>query len=127
MNLGGLDRASIAEFAAIMGAALAGKLGGTYLAARLSRTDRTESAALAALMNTRGLTELVILNIGLTIGVIDQRLYSLLVMMALITTAMTAPLLKLFGVPRALPDGDRVTGAKGPRTDSAVHTEVTAP
>ncbi|MBF6468562.1 cation:proton antiporter [Nocardia beijingensis] len=127
VNLGGLDRASIAEFAAIMGAALAGKLGGTYLAARLSRTDRTESAALAALMNTRGLTELVILNIGLTIGVIDQRLYSLLVMMALITTAMTAPLLKLFGVPRALPDGDdRRTGEKGPRTDSAVHTEATA-
>ncbi|MEU6829969.1 cation:proton antiporter [Nocardia beijingensis] len=124
VNLGGLDRASIGEFAAIMFAALAGKLGGTYVAARLGRTGRTESAALAALMNTRGLTELVILNVGLTIGVIDERLYSLLVLMALITTAMTAPLLKLFGVPRALPDGVQETGEGGPRTDSAVPTEA---
>ncbi|WP_063821193.1 cation:proton antiporter [Nocardia araoensis] len=115
VDLGSIDRAGIAEFAAIMFAALAGKLGGTYVAARFSRAGRTESAALAALMNTRGLTELVILNVGLTIGVINERLYSLLVMMALITTAMTAPLLKLFGVPRALHVGDQPRGTGGER------------
>ncbi|MEU2040046.1 cation:proton antiporter [Nocardia niwae] len=129
VDLGGLDRASIAEFAAIMGAALVGKLGGTYVAARLSRTGRTEAAALAALMNTRGLTELVILNIGLTIGVIDQRLYSLLVMMALITTAMTAPLLKLCGVTYSPHRREKppALGEDGRRTDSAVQAEATAP
>ncbi|UGT68776.1 cation:proton antiporter [Nocardia gipuzkoensis] len=127
VDLGALDRAAIGEFAAIMFAAIAGKLGGTYLAARLARTDRAESAALAALMNTRGLTELVILNIGLTIGVIEQRLYSLLVMMALVTTAMTAPLLKLCGATPAAHRGDPPPGKEeGRRTDSTVQTEVAA-
>ncbi|WP_174184275.1 cation:proton antiporter [Nocardia barduliensis] len=127
VDLGALDRAAIGEFAAIMFAALAGKLGGTYLAARLGRTDRAESAALAALMNTRGLTELVILNIGLTIGVLEQRLYSLLVMMALVTTAMTAPLLKLCGAtPDAYRDDPPPEKEAGRHTDPTVQTGVTA-
>ena len=53
--------------------------------------------SLAALVNTRGLTELIALNVGLTAGVIGQRLYSLLAIMALVLTIATAPLLELVG------------------------------
>ncbi|MET8797731.1 cation:proton antiporter [Nocardia sp. NPDC004568] len=100
VDLSGVDRAAVVEAVVIVAAAVAGKMGGTYLAARLRRLDRRTAGALAALMNTRGLTELVILNVGLTLGVIDTRLYSVLVLMALITTAMTGPLLTVFGVRR---------------------------
>lgn len=115
VDLGTMDRASIGEFAAIMFAALAGKLGGTYLCARMAGIERRESAALASLMNTRGLTELVILNIGLSIGVIGDRLYSLLVLMALVTTAMTAPLLRLCGI-----------GGRSPREQSRLEARPVA-
>lgn len=100
VDLSGLDKAAWVEAALILAAAVLGKLGGTYAAARVCRFDKQTSGAVAALMNTRGLTELVVLNVGLTIGVIDTQLYSILVMMALVTTAMTAPLLTVFGVQR---------------------------
>ncbi|MCP2314742.1 Kef-type K+ transport system, membrane component KefB [Nocardia amikacinitolerans] len=100
VDFGALDRASIGELLAIMGAALVGKLGGVYLAARCTGIDRRAAAAVASLMNTRGLTELVILNVGLATGLLGERLYSLLVLMALLSTAMTAPLLRLCGVAR---------------------------
>jgi Kef-type K+ transport system membrane component KefB len=103
VDLSGLDRAAVVEAVVIVAAAIAGKIGGTYLAARLCRLDRRTAGALAALMNTRGLTELVILNVGLTLGVIDTQLYSVLVLMALVTTAMTGPLLTVFGVRRPPP------------------------
>lgn len=73
--------------------AVAGKLGGTLLAARLAGTPWRESSALGILMNTRGLMELVILSIGLDIGAISPAVYSVMVLMALVTTLMTAPLL----------------------------------
>jgi Kef-type K+ transport system membrane component KefB len=79
--------------AAIMAVAVAGKFGGSMLGARLSGLNWRESATLGALMNTRGLMELVILNIGLDIGVISPALFSLMVIMALATTLMTAPAL----------------------------------
>jgi Kef-type K+ transport system membrane component KefB len=78
---------------AVMAVAVAGKFGGSMLGARVSGLRWRESAALGALMNTRGLMELVILNIGLDIGVITPALFSIMVMMALATTFMTAPAL----------------------------------
>ncbi len=98
VDLGSLDRAGVLEMLAILSTALIGKLGGTYLAARATGIERREAGALASLMNTRGLTELIILNIGLTTGLIGVQLYSILVVMALVTTAMTAPLLRLLEV-----------------------------
>jgi Kef-type K+ transport system membrane component KefB len=74
--------------------AIAGKLGGSMLAARLAGTPWRDAASLGILMNTRGLMELVILNIGLDIGVISQALFSIMVLMALVTTFMTTPLLE---------------------------------
>jgi K+:H+ antiporter len=75
--------------------AIAGKLFGSALAARLTGMSGREALAVGTLMNTRGLMELVILNIGLDIGVLSPALYSIMVAMALITTMMTAPMLRL--------------------------------
>jgi Kef-type K+ transport system membrane component KefB len=95
-----LDAAGIGELAVIVLAAVGGKVGGVMLVGRLTGLDIRSAAALAALLNTRGLTELVILHIGLTIGLIDTGLYSLLVVMALVTTGMTEPLLRWINLPR---------------------------
>jgi Kef-type K+ transport system membrane component KefB/nucleotide-binding universal stress UspA family protein len=75
--------------------AVAGKFGGSAIAARITGLSWRESGALGILMNTRGLMELVILTIGLELGVISPALYTMLVMMALLTTAMTTPILEL--------------------------------
>jgi Kef-type K+ transport system membrane component KefB len=74
--------------------AITGKLGGSMFAARLAGMPWRDAASLGILMNTRGLMELVILNIGLDIGVISQDMFSIMVLMALVTTFMTTPLLE---------------------------------
>lgn len=79
----------------IVAVATAGKFGGTLVAARFTGLDRTDAAALGILMNTRGLVELIVLNIGLDLGVISPRLFTMLVIMALVTTFMTTPVLDL--------------------------------
>lgn len=79
--------------AAIVGAAIVGKWGGSALAARMVGLSWRESLGLGILMNCRGLTELVILNIGLDLGVIPPTLFAMLVIMALVTTFMTTPIL----------------------------------
>ncbi|MEE3715294.1 cation:proton antiporter [Tumidithrix elongata RA019] len=81
--------------AAIIGVAVVGKYCGTYFAARFCGISKRESMALGWMMNTRGLTELIVLNIGLSLNVISPILFAMLVMMALVTTFMTSPLLDL--------------------------------
>jgi Kef-type K+ transport system membrane component KefB/nucleotide-binding universal stress UspA family protein len=80
--------------AAVLGVAIIGKYFGTYVAARVGGIEKREAAALGWLMNTRGLTELIVLNIGLSLGVISPLLFTMLVIMALVTTVMTSPLLE---------------------------------
>jgi Kef-type K+ transport system membrane component KefB len=75
--------------------ATGGKLGGSTIAAWLSGMQVREAAGLGTLMNTRGLMELVILNIGMDIRVISPALFSMMVLMALFTTFMTTPALEL--------------------------------
>ncbi|HKQ97089.1 MAG TPA: cation:proton antiporter [Candidatus Polarisedimenticolia bacterium] len=72
-----------------------GKFGGTWAAARLAGLGGRTAAALGALMNTRGLMELIVLNAGLELGVITPTVFSMLVLMALATTFATAPLLRM--------------------------------
>lgn len=79
---------------AVLAVAISGKYVGTYFAACASGIDKREAAALGWLMNTRGLTELIVLNIGLSLGVISPVLFTMLVIMALVTTFMTSPLLE---------------------------------
>ncbi|MDT5158748.1 MAG: hypothetical protein QOH51_3105 [Acidobacteriota bacterium] len=76
--------------------AVAGKFGGSMVAARVMGMPWREAAAIGILMNTRGLIELVILNIGLDIGVLTRPLFSMMVVMAVGTTLMTTPLLSWF-------------------------------
>jgi Kef-type K+ transport system membrane component KefB len=73
--------------------AVAGKLGGSFFAARIAGLPWRDAAGVGILMNTRGLMELVILNIGLDLGIISPAVFSMMVVMALVTTFMTTPLL----------------------------------
>ncbi|MEZ0069981.1 Kef-type K+ transport system membrane component KefB [Streptacidiphilus sp. MAP12-20] len=95
VNLSGLGPSQLADFGAILVVAVAGKFGGTYVGARSQGMPGRSAAALATLMNTRGLTELIILGVGLQLGLLDGKLYSLMVAMAVLTTAMTGPLLTI--------------------------------
>ncbi len=80
----------------IIGIATLGKLGGSALTARFTGMSWSESLRLGALMNTRGLMELIALNIGYDLGILSPRIFTMLVIMALATTALTGPLLHLF-------------------------------
>ena len=79
---------------AILAVAVSGKLLGAGLGAVWGGATRTDALAIGVLMNTRGLTELIVLGVGLQLGVLSPALYTLLVLMALVTTAMTVPLLR---------------------------------
>ncbi|MBT2402125.1 MULTISPECIES: cation:proton antiporter [unclassified Streptomyces] len=99
VKLGGIGLTGLAELALILAVAVAGKTGGAYLGARSQKLPPRSAASLASLMNTRGLTELVVLGVGLELGLLDEPLYALFVVMALVTTMMTGPLLSLFPPP----------------------------
>ncbi|MCE9668758.1 cation:proton antiporter [Myxococcus stipitatus] len=75
--------------------ACVGKFGGSAVAARLTGLRWREAGAIGILMNTRGLMELIVLNLGLDLGVISPTLFTMMVLMALVTTFMTTPLLRL--------------------------------
>jgi K+:H+ antiporter len=78
--------------------ATVGKFGGAFVAARLGGMRARDAAVLGALMNTRGLMELIVLNIGLEMHVISPRLFAMMVIMALVTTMSAAPALKWFKI-----------------------------
>ena len=76
--------------------AIVGKWGGSMLAARAMKETWGDAAAIGILMNTRGLTELIILTVGLELGVITTTVFTIMVLMALVTTLMATPMLALF-------------------------------
>ncbi|MFF1274892.1 cation:proton antiporter [Streptomyces marokkonensis] len=112
VDLRGLGADGLVQLGAIVLVAVGGKFAGTYAGARSQGLPARGSATLAALMNTRGLTELVILGVGLQLGLLNAELYSLMVLMALVTTAMTGPLLSLI---------DRRGGAAPQRAGPVTH------
>jgi Kef-type K+ transport system membrane component KefB len=77
-----------------------GKFGGAYVGARRSQLDHTQATLLAFMMNTRGLMELVVINVGLDLGVISQQMFTILVLMAIVSTVITTPALRFY-LPRA--------------------------
>ncbi|MFF1300395.1 MULTISPECIES: cation:proton antiporter [unclassified Streptomyces] len=93
VDLSGVDAAGLGALTLILLVAIGGKFTGAFVAARLNKMSPRQSVALATLMNTRGLTELIVLNVGLQLGFLNQELYSLMVVMAVVTTAMAGPLL----------------------------------
>ena len=94
-NIGSLSGTEMGiYFTAIVGIAIAGKFGGATLSARLTGMTWRESGAIGILMNTRGLMELVVLNIGLDLGIISPALFAMMTLMALVTTFLTTPVLE---------------------------------
>lgn len=83
--------------AGIIAVAIAGKLGGSMLAARWTGMGWGDSFSLGILMNTRGLVELIVLNVGYDLGILSPRIFAMLVLMALVTTFMASPVLDAFG------------------------------
>jgi len=78
--------------------AVFGKMGGAVLAARWQGQSWRDACALGALMNTRGLVELIVLNIAYNVGVFSPTLFTMLVVMAIVTTMLTSPMLKLLKI-----------------------------
>jgi Kef-type K+ transport system membrane component KefB len=99
-----LTAGDVGELAAIFALACLGKIGGAVAAARVRRVGWHDALSIGALMNTRGLIELVVLTIGFERGVLDRRLFTVMVLMAIATTLLTGPLLSL--IQRAAPAAD---------------------
>ncbi|MEU6329028.1 cation:proton antiporter [Streptomyces sp. NPDC047049] len=95
VDLSSIDGNGAGVLALILVVAVSGKIGGGFLGARLAGLRNRQAWGMGALMNTRGLTELIILTTGRQLGLLDGELYSLMVVMAVVTTAMTGPLLSL--------------------------------
>lgn len=107
--LGGMENLLVT--ALIVAVAIAGKLGGASLAARYSGLGWRDSLSIGALMNTRGLMELIVLNIGYSLGILSPTLFAMLVVMAVVTTFITSPLLSLINKGRTKADGDMLQQA----------------
>ncbi|VFA90129.1 glutathione-regulated potassium-efflux system protein KefB [Gordonia paraffinivorans] len=105
VDLAAIGVSGLWQLGLVLLVAVAGKFCGAYAGARLSAIPTRQSAAIAVLMNTRGLTELVILSAGRDLGVLSDDLFAMLVVMALVTTVLTEPLLRLV-YPDSVVDSD---------------------
>lgn len=99
-NILGLGAGDMGWLALFLAAAILGKIVPVYAAGRASGFAPAEALVLGTLMNTRALMELIVLNIGFDLGFIPQNVFTMLLIMAVVTTVMTGPLLKLL-LPRA--------------------------
>lgn len=91
---------------AILAVSILAKFGACYAAARLSGEDNRTALGIGALMNSRGLMELIIINIGLQKGIIEPALFSILVLMAIVTTVMATPVFEIVYGRRARAEGE---------------------
>jgi Kef-type K+ transport system membrane component KefB len=112
VDLSSVGLSRLVELCLILLVAIVGKFGGAFVGARLAGVRGRRAGVLATLMNTRGLTEIVILSVGLQLHILDDSLYSLMIVMAIVTTAMAGPLLQLIYpvrfVRRDIAEADRV-------------------
>ena len=113
VNLSSVGLSGLVELCLILLVAVVGKFGGAFAGARIAGVGDRRAGVLATLMNTRGLTGIVILSVGLQLHILDPSLYSLMIVMAIVTTAMAGPLLHLIYpdrfVRRDIAEADRVT------------------
>ena len=105
-NIGALG-GNLGLTALVIAVAIAGKVGGAFVGAKIAGFDVRNSLALGCLLSTRGLVELIVLNVGLDLGLLSPALFSMMVIMALVTTVMTTPVLKV-----VLPEEYRRTALK---------------
>ena len=118
-----LDMINSAELmliaAGVLVASVLAKFGACYLAARMSGEDNRTALGIGALMNSRGLMELIIINIGLQKGIIGPALFSMLVLMAVVTTMMASPVFELVYGRKARASGELDAIAGGPARNTA--------
>ncbi|MEV6300192.1 cation:proton antiporter [Actinoplanes sp. NPDC051861] len=114
--------ALIGVFLLVTAVAVVGKLGGATVAARISGEPWSRSVAIGVLMNTRGLTEIVILTAGLELGVIGTEMFTIMVLMAIATTVMAPPLLRRLGRYDAVSAADTALAeSAGPKLTAKKH------
>jgi Kef-type K+ transport system membrane component KefB len=118
VDISGLRRADVLPALLVLVVACVGKFVGGSGAAALVGIERREALAIGTLMNTRGLAELVILNVGRSVGVLDDRMYTILVVMAIVTTVMAGPLLRVV-YPERLQAAQRAEAASGASPQAA--------
>jgi predicted permease len=127
-NIGLLDRPELWLLTlGLIGIAILGKLAGAAIAAKVSGYDWRASAVIGTLMNTRGLTELIVLNLALDAGAISNSLFAMLVIMAVVTTMMAGPLLKLLDPKNDYGRAVEDEFADAARAASAAHPEIPVP
>jgi Kef-type K+ transport system membrane component KefB len=102
--------AGLGALALILATAVVGKLAGGAAGARISGQPWPVALAVGSLMNARGMMELIVIKVGLDIGVIGKDLFTMLMVMAIVTTLMTGPLLTLFASRKSAQARDEVTG-----------------
>lgn len=109
-DLSGLSGSGVWLIGTVIAVAVSSKIVSAGLAARAMGVDGRDALCLGLMMNCRGLTELIVLNVGLQLGILSPRLFAVFVVMALVTTAMTGPLLRLVrrGVEADVGPGRRV-------------------
>lgn len=95
VNISGLGTRGLVEAGLVLTVACLGKFAGAAGAARTCRMEPRKAAAVGVLMNSRGLTELIAINIGVSLGVLDKTLAAALILMAIITTVVTPPLFRV--------------------------------
>jgi Kef-type K+ transport system membrane component KefB len=88
---------TMVELVAICAVACIGKFAGSIVPARMIGLNWTDSLTIGLLMNTRGLTELIVLNVGMSLGVLDDQMFAMLVIMALFTTSLASPIVSRLG------------------------------
>jgi len=112
VNLSSVGLSGLVELCLILVVAIVGKFGGAFAGARLAGVRGRRAGVLSTLMNTRGLTGIVVLSVGLQLHILDQPLYTLMIVMAIVTTAMAGPLLNLIYpdrfVQRDIAEADRI-------------------
>lgn len=121
VDLTGLGGEGLLELAVLLVVATGGKFLGVAAAARLTGSTPRDAAALGVLMNARGLTELVILEVGRSAGILDDRTFTALVGVAIVTTLLTGPLFRRLGPPgedpaRGAGAGETAVAHPGPVT-----------
>jgi Kef-type K+ transport system membrane component KefB len=118
-NVRGLGWNGLAEVAAVVVVACVGKFAGAGVIAFARQHTVRDALILGALLNTRGLTELIVLGIGLQVGVLDQRMFTVMVLMAVLTTVIASPLLRLLkatgaGEPVSVAESETAPVRQGP-------------
>jgi Kef-type K+ transport system membrane component KefB len=122
VDLSSVGLSGLVELCLILLVAIAGKFGGAFAGARIAGVGGRRAGVLATLMNTRGLTGIVVLTVGLQLHILNAALYALMIVMAIVTTAMAGPLLHFIYperfVRRDIEEADRITLGTAPGTGS---------